>query len=58
MKDKLNSVLSRLFLGGAAPPIRMTACKADLSVFNNYYQTVIHMQVHSNQIRNSDTRGG
>ena len=27
-------------------------------VFNNYYQTVIHMQVHSNQLHNSDTRRG
>ena len=26
--------------------------------FNNYYQTVIHMQVYSNQLCNSDTCGG
>ena len=28
------------------------------SVFTNYYQTVIHMQVYSNQLCNSDTHGG
>ena len=28
------------------------------SVYNSYYQTVIHMQVHSNQWHNSDTCGG
>ena len=28
------------------------------SVFTNYYQTVIHMQVHSNQLHNGDTRRG
>ena len=30
----------------------------NLSVYNSYYQTVIHMQVHSNQWHNSDTCGG
>ena len=66
-----SSVLSRLFLVGAAPPIvqiyyyptppmRMMAYKADLYsiIITNYYQTVIHMQVHSNQLCNSDARGG
>ena len=28
------------------------------SVFNSYYQTVIHMQVHSNRLHNSDARSG
>ena len=28
------------------------------SVFNNYYQTVLHMQVHCNQLPNREARGG
>ena len=69
------SVLSRLFLGGAAPPIVQIYPPISVSetaappshkshgmqsrfVFNNYYQTAIHMQVHSNRLHYSDARGG
>ena len=70
----LHRVLSRLFLGGAAPPSSVQIYPLSVFqrllhphkndgmqsqfVFNNYYQAVIHMQVHSNQLHNSDTCGG
>ena len=68
-------VLSRLFLGGAAPaivqiystpyqcfrgcctPHKKSHGMRSQSVFNSYYQTVTRMQVHSNQLHNSDARG-
>ena len=62
------------FWGGAAPPFGAnippyqcfrgccTPHKShgmqSRSAFNNYHQTVIHMQVHSNRLCNSSTRGG
>ena len=67
------SVLSRLVLGVLHPVVSkytplsvfqrlLHPHKNDgmqsRSVFNSYYQTVIHMQVHSNRLHNSDARSG
>jgi len=74
MPHPTHSVLSRLLLGGAAPPYCPNippyqclrgCCTPDKShgmqswsVFTNYYQTVIHIQVHSNRLHNSDAHWG
>ena len=57
LKTTWISILSRLLLGGGGGGVLPPPPMQSRPVFSSYYQTVIHVQIYSNRLHNSDARG-